>query len=460
MNKEHTASTIKEHADFVRREALSLRHVSDLAEAERPDAMHRLVAASVALPTWLGSVHQEVDRAPAVNLAALWRMLNRAGLEDERSHVQAAGIDLAGLQDLDPADARTAYFTTLADATRAGVLACVRSAESRLLKVKDARTEAERRALVLDAVHELTRPKAQGDAPLEEAWTAHLDRLGSHKAGPTDVLRLDSKRGAWAVWMNDMLGLRRGLEPGETLILSGGPESGKTSLAALFAVDALASECPVLFWQLELSREEILEHMQAQVPEPADWWMEPFWTRARRPLPEAWTDLLTVPRWPSPEVEMLLEAVENMALQAERRGSHACKGLVVIDYAQLLTLADTGPLNSQHRILATIVSRITKAAAEHGACVLLLSQHDKADADLNRMAHRVAVLQKANAKGKACSPGEPADEIAKKGQARLLTWEKARGVHYTLYGNEWHRPDLSRIIWNGGPSRAFHGGVP
>lgn len=315
---------------------------------------------------------------------------------------------------------------------------------------------------------------AGADGTLADAWQAHLDRFAADKAGPREVLRLDAaKRGSWAEWINDYLGTRGGLEPGETFILGGGPETGKTSLAALLAVDALAVGCPVLFWELELSRVEVLEHLQAQLPEPANWWKTPFWNRARRRLPEAWADLLEVPRWPAAEAEAVQAAMLNMARRAEcaiRAGKarHACRGLVIVDYAQLLTLTDAGPRNAQHEILSTAASRLAKAAAESGACLLLLSQLNKQDqrdatpagtalagADFSRMAYRVALLHKADTDGHACTDKKEVAWEKDKGEARLLTWTKARGVRYTEDGR---RPDRARVIWNGGRSRAFHGG--
>ena len=101
------------------------------------------------------------------------------------------------------------------------------------------------------------------------------------------------------------------------------------------------------------------------------------------------------------------------------------------------------------------------------SCLLLLSQLNKADqkdgtaggtalagADLARMAHRVALLQKADAQGNACKGRADVAWEAGKGEARLLTWTKARGVRYS--GDR--RPDRERLIWDGGRSRALHGG--
>jgi len=464
----------KETAARVRLEAYALRRVLDLDAPDRPEACADLDRAAYALPAWLGTVRRELTAAPAVGLPALWAVLDRPSLKADRDALQAAGVDLPALLALDPAEARRAYGDALEGTARAGVLARARSARRMLEDLDAAKTDADRRALLADALHELTRPEAEGDAPLAAAWQAHLARMEADKAGPDEVLRLDAgKRGPWADWFNAWLGTRAGLEPGETFILGGAPEAGKTSLAALFAVDALAAGCPVLFWQLELSREETLEHLQAQLPEPADWWKVGFWGRARRPLPPAWADLLTVPRWPAPEVEAVRDALLTMTRQADRAARtgtrrHACKGLVLVDYAQLLTVADAGPRLAGHEILCTAASRLAKAAAESGACLLLLSQLNKLDqreaatdgtalagADLARMAHRVALLQKADPDGKPCKANVEVDFQPGKGEARLLTWTKARGVRYTPEG---HRPDRARVIWNGGRSRALHGG--
>ena len=141
---------------------------------------------------------------------------------------------------------------------------------------------------------------------------------------------------------------------------------------------------------------------------------------------------------------------------------------MLVDYAQLLTVADKTTRESRFELLEKAASRLAKATAESGACLLLLSQLNKQDqrdatatgtalagADLARMAHRVALLQKATDAEKACGAGDEVAWDRDKGEARLLTWTKARGVRYTPEG---HRPDRARVIWNGGRSRALHGG--
>jgi len=456
-----------------RLEAYALARVMTLAEDDRLDACCKLEAAALALRAWLGAVRRELTNAPKAELPALWAILNRAGMERDRAELEAAGVDLDKLLGLDPATARKAYADTLADTARAGVLACVETAENLLTQVKTAKDETDRRALVLDAVRELTRPQAEGDAPLADAWQTHLDRMAAPEAGPDEVLRLQSCRGAWGDWINDNLGTRGGLEAGQTLVVGAAPEGGKSTFAALLAVDALAMKCPVVFWQLELSREETLEHMQAQRPDLDGWPTVDFWTRWRQPLPAAWADLLTMPRWPEPTAEAVQEALVNMAHQtarARRAGKprHKINGLVIVDYMQLLTTADKTARESRFEILEKAASRLAKAAAENGACLLLCSQLNKQDqkdgatdgtalagADLARMGCRVAMIHKADADGKPCGAGDKVDWQPNKGEARLMTWTKGRGVRYTPDGS---RPKRDKVFWTGGRGRGLHGG--
>jgi len=458
-------------------ELIALRHVLALPEQDRAAACAVLDAHTLELVGLIGAVARDLKTAPGLTMADVNAMLfNRPMLQDEAQRVQCSEPEMMEpAVGFDPRVLAFAFHKVLADTEAAGELRRLDEAAELLNRAKAAKTAAERRALLDEAAARIARAERPEEGTLAETWDAHLKALEADEAGPDQVLRLNPRRGAWAGWFNDWLGPRAGLEPGQTFILGGAAEAGKTSLAALVAADALAVGCPVLFWQLELGREETLEHLQAQHPDPADWWNTHFWKRARRPLPPRWADLLTVPRWPEPNAEAIRDALLNQARKATRdrragKTRHACNGLVVVDYAQLLTVADKGPSNAQHEVLATAASRLAKAAGESGAVLLLLSQLNKqeqrdaatagtalAGADLQRMAHRVALLQKATAEGKPCKAGDGAEVgwDKDKGEARLLTWTKARGVRHTPEGR---RPGNSALIWNGGQSRAFHGG--
>jgi hypothetical protein len=464
-------------AERLQLEALALRHVLTLPEQDRAEACAVLDAHTLDLVGLVGAVARALQTAPGLTVQDVNTMLaTRPELRDEAQRLQDNPADsMNPAAGWDPRALAAAYRKVLADTAAAGELRRLDEAAELLNHAKAARTAAERRALLDEAAARIARAERADEGTLAETWDAHLAALEADEAGPDQVLRLNPSRGAWAGWFNDWLGTRAGLEPGQTFILGGAAEAGKTSLAALVAADALAVGCPVLFWQLELGREETLEHLQAQHPDPAGWWKTNFWQRARRPLPPSWADLLTVPRWPESDAEAIRDALLNQARKTTRdrragKTRHACNGLVVVDYAQLLTVADKGPSNAQHEVLATAASRLAKAAGESGAVLLLLSQLNKqeqrdaatagtalAGADLQRMAHRVALLQKATAEGKPCKAGDGAEVgwDKDKGEARLLTWTKARGVRHTPEGR---RPGNSLQIWNGGRSRALHGG--
>jgi hypothetical protein len=133
----------------------------------------------------------------------------------------------------------------------------------------------------------------------------------------------------------------------------------------------------------------------------------------------------------------------------------------------LLTLRDRRARDAGHEVLTTAVSRLAKAAAEHGASLVLLSQLNKGDrregplgdtalagADLARMAHCVVFIQKAKNDGKGCGPTDPPHTEPSKGEFRLLEWKKARGVRWT----DERQPERAMNIWC--HNRALHDGMP
>lgn len=454
------------HVDRVLLEARALAHVLALAVEDRPAAAAKLEEASYALRAWLAAVRRELEAAPAVPMRAVWAMLERAELAAERDALARAGVSLDALLALDPACARGAHAAVLSDAARAKTLGCARSARQLLERVECAASDTERRRLLLEAARECVRLDRDAEKPLSMEWRDHVEAAHELDPGPDRVLRLDPRRGPWAEWVNAWLGHRGGLDPGETLVIGGGWGAGKTSLAAVFVVDALSAGCPVLVWQLELGRARTLEHLQAQRIDLEGWPTSDFWARARADLPPEWDELLTIPRDPSHDAEALLEAMRAQALRAARM-PHAVKGLVVVDYAQLLTVADDAPYKAQHEVIATAASWIAKAADETGACVVLLSQINKADqrtgtiggtslagADLARMGSRVAIATKVDRRGEPYKDGgEPVDWDPVRGERRRLSWVKARGVRYT-HGQP---PAQSMDYWTGGRSRALQG---
>ncbi len=436
-----------EHAERLRLEALALRHVLNLDLDERADAAALLAGATLHLVALSATLAKELGQSPGTGPEDVAAMLDlRPALRPDVEALDAAGLSDWASRGLDPQEARAAFDRVLADTAAIGDARRRATARELLDRADNAKTAQEREDLHTEAIGLLARPVRTTDN-LEELWQEHAAIHGGPLAGPQDAVKLDPSRGEWARWMNANLGPRGGLEPGRTLIIGGAPGAGKTSLGALLAVDALAAGCPVLFWQLELGRGEALEHLVAQWPCCPDWWKKDFWARAKGlPLPSNWAHQLAVPRDPKPEAEDLLAAMNSMAKRArkDRRAgdlAHACNGLVLVDYAQLLTVRDRRAQSAGHEILSTAASRLAKAAADNGLVLLLLSQLNKADrqeqrlgdtalagADLARVAHCAVFIQKAKADGTPCKGTDKADFVAGKGEARALDFTKRRGT--------------------------------
>jgi len=450
-------------------EAKALRRVFNLPLDER-------AAAAEALRPWeLVLLVQDVARAmqtsPGMELADVGAMLARPALRDTAADLKDAEADrvLDPAQGQDPEDLAAAYAQVMADTAKAADLQRMKEADKLLGRARTAKDTTERRTALADAIHSLEAAERAEVLTLAEAWNAYRgDRFNKSEAGPKDAILLDVRRGKWADWCNRNMGPRGGLEPGRMVLVGGGPAGGKTTLGALLAVDAMAAGVPVLFWQLELSREETLEHLLSQVGAP---YAKTSWrTKANRELPAEWRGLLTLPKCNTPEaahVENIIRAMEAQARKARRTAAHAVRGLVVVDYAQLLTVADRTARDSRFEVLEKAASRLAKAAGECGAVLVLLSQVNKgarkeaeavagtsyAGADLERMAHVALTLWKAKG-GKPAAANEKADRDPDHGEARIMTFTKRRGC---LFKND-GLPEEALVLWYSTHGRAFHGG--
>lgn len=466
-----------ERAERLRMEAMALRHVFTLDPNERAEAAE-------ALPTYeLVLVAKDLAAAfraaPGMLLQDLAALLKRPALGAEAADLAEAAADILDpAKGQDPQDGAAAYKAVLAGANDAADLQRIREAAKLLERAKGAQTPKARRADLAAAVQSLEAAERADAVPLAEAWNAYRKtRFEKNEAGPKDAVMLDKARGAWADWFNRNLGPRGGLEPGRLLLVGGGPGGGKTTLGATIAVDAMAAGCPVLFWQLELSREETLENMLCQV---GPKYAKTAWrSKANHDLPEAWADLLTLPKCDTPEaahVENIIRSMESQARKVRQTGAHAVRGLVVVDYAQLLTVEDRTARDARFEVLEKAASRLAKAAGECGAALVLLSQVNKAarndgnalagtsyaGADLERMAHAAVTIWKSIG-GKPAAAFEPGDTDPENGVARLLSFTKTRGqlFYESEHGEMPQAPKESMAAWYTPRGRALHdGGKP
>ena len=436
-------------------EALALRHVLTLPLDERAEAAARLdMSAAVALPGLVAAVARALLTAPALSLPDLVAMLDKdAALGDERARLAAP----EAARVMDPATGHApdtmaaAYARALANTERAGDLRRVEEAAGLLAQAQAAPDARTRRACMDEAARRMERAERDTVESLADAWDEYRKTLKAEDAGRLEGVKLDPRRGLWADWMNRWLGHRAALMPGKAVLIGAAAGGGKTSLAAAFAVDAMAAGCPVRFHQLELGRAACLEYLFHNAA-PDTWQTMPPLARLQGDMPLEWLDLLDIPADASPKDADAVADLKRMARSAERArranpDRNACNGLFILDYAQLLAKPVSG--EAFHTALANSISALVKAAQNSGACLLVLSQVNKsaqdarlkqtafAGADLARLvdcaftieraAHDSAMGTFTAAAGKSDDDEAAATIVSGVGEARLLSKHKDRG---------------------------------
>ena len=462
-------------------EARAVRHLFNLPADEREPAAEQLDTAACHLVLLVQDMARAMKNTPNMQLVDVAAILQRTALREDVDKLKAAGASdlLDPATPVDPKIAAAAFAKAVEGSTRRAAMRQAEEAARVLAEVQSAPDAITARAILEKAAERLERPANTRHQSLAESWNMYrADRFGKAKAGPQDVLRMDQRRGAWASWVNAWMGPRGGMEPGRCILIGARPGAGKTSLAAAIAVDALQAGVPVLFWQLELSRDETLEHMFAQTPGSERWWND-YWTRrCNLPLPDGWEDLLTVPPTSGVEdyeAETIVDAMRRLAKQSKRAGvAHKVRGLVVVDYVQLLSTRSRRAATPQHEILCTAASMLAKTAADLGLVLVLLSQLTKeakkdqsagrqgmeetaaSGADLSRSAHvffGLAHAKSTNGNWVECGQRDVELGLNHEGEARLLVNIKRRG--FSKIGGV--MPPFTFPFWMS-DERALHGG--
>jgi replicative DNA helicase len=164
-----------------------------------------------------------------------------------------------------------------------------------------------------------------------------------------------------------------GLRPGQLVTIGARPGMGKTAaMVGLAACTAIKEGKPVLFWSLEMSRDEILERLLSAVAgvplaRIIDRQLnEDDWQRIGRVYPR----IAAAPLRISDDVGMRLHDLRATLRTMKREGSPA--ELVVVDYLQLMTSADRTE-NRQTEVSA-YARGLKLAAKEYGVPIVVGSQ--------------------------------------------------------------------------------------
>ncbi len=437
-------------------EVKALCHVWSLPGKERLKAANQVAAHADELVRTCHAVARVLKDTANLSLLDVMRMLSRDHLRDEAVAMREVGVgDLPAILAGTESDVLAHAFMRLTSRFPMGIHA---DEETDLGHVPPVSRMVEARG------GDEGRSRDMG-----EAWALHAEGITEAPMKPVDGLLLNREvRGPWVDSLNAHLGPRCGLAPGHTLLIEGGHGSGKTSLAAAFAVDAMASGCPVLFWPTELRHMEVVEHLMAQSPhEMGAWWAVPFAARARRPLPHEWRGLLkTGPEWNSDLISVergvRMLAMDSAELRRLGRTRHACNGLLVLDHIQQVQLRPHGMDESETLRTQRAVQRLVHAARETGVCLLILSRRNEEPShhvpDTDTMADCVVRLGRAtqaeDGTPRFCRNGEPAAFRDGWGDLHLAMWDKTHGP--TRLPPDFRPPPSTGTFWC--LHRALHDG--
>ena len=481
---QYQVSMPKQKAWRIKTEAEALRHIGNLREDERTEAVEKLFRATEETKLLAQRAREVWTATPNANLSDIALCLDDPLLDVVRADLESAGaLAIAtGAEAVDPDKAKQSFSAVLEFHKDTGAARSMERIE-KLAKAWQAAPDHQAQADIEEQIDDALRHKERAvERALGDLWREYvptMKRPGAHQRH--EAIMLDGeKRGPWAYWFNRHLGPRGGLAPGQTLLIGGAPGGGKTSMGAALAVDALTAGCPVIFHQMELGTTATIEHLIAQDPTfRGEFGMphhnSPMRERAPTEIPAHWNDLLTIPRWPSSNAEDIIASMREMASRAKRmrrngQTKHECNGVVVVDYVQRLRLAGAQRWQAEHSVLTEAVSDLAHAAEECGAVLVLLSQVTKSSrpgatkgkeqedqraigteysgGDLERVAYAACMVYKGfwdeEAKKVTATSGGRSESVDGKGKPRIVDFTKDRGV--LAYKNGAY-PATKGVLW-------------
>ena len=179
----------------------------------------------------------------------------------------------------------------------------------------------------------------------------------------------------------------RGLHGKQTIVISGYPGGGKTTLASQLAIDVASENHNTLICSLEMPAEALMNRMLAYVARrPGDALTDPLrYCREVMSATGPTIDMQKAVRSAAQEIAALPFAIEDLIgatvyqIAACIRRSHRKNPLklVVVDYAQRIRPAPEKIRESREQQLAHASNHLADLAKEIGFCLLLPSQLNK-----------------------------------------------------------------------------------
>lgn len=208
--------------------------------------------------------------------------------------------------------------------------------------------------------------RPNSSSPVSEAVASVIEELASEEAPPGVMSGF-----------TDIDEFTNGFRPGEVTILAARPSVGKTTLALNIAKHAAESGAPVLFFSLEMTREQLVHHLLAcQAKVDADVMMKKRlndndWSRIQIAAGEIGYLPIEIAYAPGLKPGEALAVARKWAREKKvERG----RGLVVLDYLQLMEADDSRKFQNRETEVAGASRALKNLAGMIGVPLLMLAQ--------------------------------------------------------------------------------------
>ena len=219
---------------------------------------------------------------------------------------------------------------------------------------------------------------AQGEALAlgeEEGWR-EVERAGSAARRAVSLLKEEAQVPLALTGFKKLDSCLQGLRPGQLIVVAGRPGMGKSALASGFALKAASQGLPVLFFSLEIGKEEVSKRMLSSLGQISFEKLERGALEGQEDverIEEGHAALEALPVFLDDSADLSLLEIRT---KARRLKAKEGLGLVVVDYLQLLS--SPRPQENRQQEISGFSRALKMLSKELEVPVIALSQLNRA----------------------------------------------------------------------------------